>query len=1286
MLLADALKGIKNNTLISVDLERNDIGDVGAAKIAEALLNNNTLTSINLNCNNISDAGVIKIAEALLTNNTLTLISLRGNNIGDAGATKIAKVLGVNNTLTSISLRSNNIGDVGVAKITKALLTNSTLASINFKDNNIGDVGAAKIAEALLTNNTLTSVDLEYNDIDVNHCKTINEHLRNNQKLVQERNIVHKDQNKFTVINQGDSIQNIWVKTTISQEKIAELRSALIKQGASLIKIEEMFSVYISLEERLNRLLQLDEFAQDEPLRTFFLAIRNRLAAITSHYACSGVAESIERFAELSGMSIFPWLFSMQRKKQIQYAHRIMQYSSIGILDFSNQQIAYELTYYLQDKLRYCQTEGIFRIAYAFLDKISVMITKQVIQHRNKARKHDTALNEVAKLISEVCHDVLSRERISDKFKIHTLKKSRVATLFDKLNKRKQKEINFSKWTLESTLTQGGYAYADESTVVFCDVLMRKQLKNINSEVYDTPFKRAKFCRPEKYGYFYFHTKARAEDFLARQCEKINAKIKNKSHVIEMELNATDEKLGPPNLFSSAEALEEKPYELEKDPELTETRHNDFMPNVNNEDNNSGDYALYTDEDINTLLTYYVSDNQNIELLTAMLGTNWRGRNELQENLIEFNRQRCQQIESGQAPRNKVLIPVNLNNNHWALLYIVYQQDTDKLPVINYYDPLGHEIPSDISKALSNKENFSTIELINIGQRVQNDSYNCGLWLIEAVKGIVKNGSIPKDDYDIVRARREHNSILVKAGYPRYSTQRQHSLENKLNVGSTAFEQLRVIGKKTTKNEERIVALQCQLKDEKTRGMEARENVERLKVELEEERAERMNLKKSIKLMKEQMNQLMEKSQSQRVGDAIGISTSSTAPTFFPAPSSTSHSSKKEAQTYIYDSSKSPGNLKKPNYRYQIDDIMYLLKYSLTLDNVLIKKPVFPFLQNYKKNQANKLQLYIEENIRNNNPFVLLVNTLEEGHLTLKSTIETLNLIDSNNNHWIGLIVKPNENDTYLPEIKWLDSCGNNTGKLYDIDIIFPKEGDTQTDKEAIDFWKKENKLANCFLFYKDCKGWCYLGNKSNGEKLSGYADKDMLSITQDFNCNEFFKQKTDILKKLAEKHGLQLSRNIVIDASQDLKAEAEKYVYMKKKYVLPLLKLIRSIETEQKYIQPKIIISRYTQNNSRPDYGPFLVENILSSLSHQIPASKEKYIRSEHQYICKHVTYAKKKKKNKKEKFYQEKINKLVFEHREKWKEMDFEMRKKFKEEDEIRYRLLTEYDKLFLELSPRP
>ena len=58
--------------------------------LSAALADNNTLKTINLSDNYIGQEGALALAEALTTNHTLVELQLRGNEIGDEGIKAIA--------------------------------------------------------------------------------------------------------------------------------------------------------------------------------------------------------------------------------------------------------------------------------------------------------------------------------------------------------------------------------------------------------------------------------------------------------------------------------------------------------------------------------------------------------------------------------------------------------------------------------------------------------------------------------------------------------------------------------------------------------------------------------------------------------------------------------------------------------------------------------------------------------------------------------------------------------------------------------------------------------------------------------------------------------------------------------------------------------------------------------------------------------------------------------------------------------------------------------------------
>ena len=167
------------------------IGDTEVIKIAKALEINNTLintqlTTLNLPQNNISNIGAIVLAEALKTNKTLTTLNLQQNDIGDEGVFALAEALKTNNTLTTLNLQQNDIGNEGVNRLVHVLFRreNESLIDIDFKYNNkiTADV-FENLKDTIRMNRTLQKLELNngrgfYYSLD----------LTIRQKILEERN------------------------------------------------------------------------------------------------------------------------------------------------------------------------------------------------------------------------------------------------------------------------------------------------------------------------------------------------------------------------------------------------------------------------------------------------------------------------------------------------------------------------------------------------------------------------------------------------------------------------------------------------------------------------------------------------------------------------------------------------------------------------------------------------------------------------------------------------------------------------------------------------------------------------------------------------------------------------------------------------------------------------------------------------------------------------------------------------------------------------------------------
>jgi hypothetical protein len=91
----------------------NDIGDAGAASIAEALKLNTTITSVNLGSECRAGAGAL-CARSFEVCGGRCRSCVSGNRIGDAGAASIAEALKLNTTIMSVDLEGECRAGAGV--------------------------------------------------------------------------------------------------------------------------------------------------------------------------------------------------------------------------------------------------------------------------------------------------------------------------------------------------------------------------------------------------------------------------------------------------------------------------------------------------------------------------------------------------------------------------------------------------------------------------------------------------------------------------------------------------------------------------------------------------------------------------------------------------------------------------------------------------------------------------------------------------------------------------------------------------------------------------------------------------------------------------------------------------------------------------------------------------------------------------------------------------------------------------------------------------------------------
>jgi len=219
-----------NDSLTSLDLSNNSIGEVGFHAIGKALLNstmsklghikcdafhlpagfaslnlshqgittssatllagllksNSSLTSLDLSYNILfatsGPAFARALAPGIAANGSLTSLGLDGNHLGREGANALAPAIAVNGSLKLIGeggldLRNNSIGGVGWCAIIAAVCgsTVSQISSIDASGNSIGPTGAKKIAEALRScvNGSLAILNLNGNELGPEGAKAL---------------------------------------------------------------------------------------------------------------------------------------------------------------------------------------------------------------------------------------------------------------------------------------------------------------------------------------------------------------------------------------------------------------------------------------------------------------------------------------------------------------------------------------------------------------------------------------------------------------------------------------------------------------------------------------------------------------------------------------------------------------------------------------------------------------------------------------------------------------------------------------------------------------------------------------------------------------------------------------------------------------------------------------------------------------------------------------------------------------------------------------------------------
>ena len=134
-------KGIDEDNIISLDLQRNDFGPLDIKYLTDFDLKN--LRILDLSSNSIKPQGAFYLSQGKF--NSLESLNLNFNEIGDEGLNHIAN--GFFSKLNSLYLFHDNISDIGIKHLVKAEFINNLIILSLSENPNIGDIGVRVMKE-----------------------------------------------------------------------------------------------------------------------------------------------------------------------------------------------------------------------------------------------------------------------------------------------------------------------------------------------------------------------------------------------------------------------------------------------------------------------------------------------------------------------------------------------------------------------------------------------------------------------------------------------------------------------------------------------------------------------------------------------------------------------------------------------------------------------------------------------------------------------------------------------------------------------------------------------------------------------------------------------------------------------------------------------------------------------------------------------------------------------------------------------------------------------------------
>ena len=169
---------------------RIDINSITARALAKALWDDCQIKLLDLSNLGLSDKAGCYISRALKNNKTLVSLELNGNQLGPNTCIELAKSLTSNSTLVFLSLASNRLTKINdckkqkedcIEELAQAIANNTSLTTLSLYRCGIGHEPMKAICHAVCQNSSLVSVEIGYNEYDNSDVLLMNKQLEKNR-------------------------------------------------------------------------------------------------------------------------------------------------------------------------------------------------------------------------------------------------------------------------------------------------------------------------------------------------------------------------------------------------------------------------------------------------------------------------------------------------------------------------------------------------------------------------------------------------------------------------------------------------------------------------------------------------------------------------------------------------------------------------------------------------------------------------------------------------------------------------------------------------------------------------------------------------------------------------------------------------------------------------------------------------------------------------------------------------------------------------------------------------